>query len=74
MVEGNNIDSFWESWNASRCKTAMLIISSLVTLGFVIAEALGHPSAPLQSGFILVVGYWAGRTSKAKENQQLDAE
>ncbi|MFA6897775.1 MAG: hypothetical protein WCQ96_05870, partial [Patescibacteria group bacterium] len=62
------IDSFWETFNSSRCKTAMLLITILVFLGVVVAEVLGTSSAFLHECAIIILGYWSGRSSKAKEN------
>ena len=62
------IDTFWEVFHSSRCKTAMLVISVIVTIGLVIAEILGTPNPTLHQGFIIIMGYWMGRTSKSKEN------
>lgn len=64
------IDTFWEVFNSSKCKTAMLIISILLTAGFVISEVIGNNNPTLHSCFIVIVGYWMGRTSKAIENRR----
>lgn len=66
----HKIDTFWEVFNSSKCKTAMLIISILLTAGFVISEVLGNNNPTLHSCFIVIVGYWMGRTSKAIENRR----
>lgn len=67
-MEGNNqIDTFWEAYNSSRCKTAMLVISLLVFAGVVISEVIGTPSELLKTLAIVIVGYWTGRTSKSKD-------
>jgi len=63
----NTIDTFWEAFNESRCKTAMLVISVIVTAGVVISEIAGTSSPALQTALVLILGYWAGRTSKAKD-------
>lgn len=64
------IDTFWEVFNSSKCKTAMLIISIILTAGFVASEVLGNNNPTLHSCFIVIVGYWMGRTSKAIENRR----
>jgi hypothetical protein len=66
----HKIDTFWEVFNSSKCKTAMLIISILLTAGFVISEVIGNNNPTLHSCFIVIVGYWMGRTSKAIENRR----
>jgi len=64
----NKIDTFWEAYNSSRCKTAMLCISILLIAGFIIAE-LSEIETMISSYIIIILGYWMGRTSKAKENK-----
>ena len=66
----NKIDTFWEVFNSSKCKTAMLILSIILTLGFVISECIGNNNPTLHSCFIVIIGYWMGRTSKAIENRR----
>ena len=61
------VDTFWENFNMSRCKTAMLIISIIITLTFAIAELGQLPNNTLQIAFFVVIGYWTGRTTKAKD-------
>lgn len=68
MDQTNAVDSFWETFNTSRCKTAMLLITVLVFLGVVVAELMGNNSIFLQQCAVIIVGYWSGRSSKAKEN------
>ena len=63
----SSIDTFWEAYNSSRCKTAMLVISVIITIGFVIGELLDIGNASMQSCFIIIIGYWMGRTSKAHD-------
>lgn len=63
----NNIDTFWENFNSSRCKTAMLVISLLITLGLVFTECSGRSSEVLVMAFFTVIGFWSGRTTKAKD-------
>lgn len=67
MDQTNAVDSFWETFNTSRCKTAMLLITVLVFLGVVVAELMGNNSIFLQQCAVIIVGYWSGRSSKAKE-------
>lgn len=67
MKGTNQIDSFWETFNSSRCKTAMLIITILVFLGVVAAEVTGEGSAFLRECAIIILGYWSGRSSKSKD-------
>lgn len=69
MKKNNNIDTFWEVFNCSRCKTAMLIITLIIFLGVTYAEMTGKGSSFLQQVAIIVIGYWTGRSSKAKENE-----
>ena len=64
----DTVDTFWEAYNTSRCKTAMLIISVLVVIGFVVSEIYGLQNN-LYACFIIITGYWMGRTSKAKDNE-----
>lgn len=64
------IDTFWEVFNSSKCKTAMLIISVMITIGFIVTQVTLNPSPTLHSCFIIVIGYWMGRTSKAIENRR----
>ena len=64
------IDTFWEVFHSSKCKTAMLVISIILTAGFVISEVIGNNNPTLHSSFIVIVGYWMGRTSKAIENRR----
>ena len=66
------IDTFWEVFHTSRCKTAMLIISIIITTGLVITEIIGTPNPTLHQSFIIVIGYWMGRTSKSKENMRYE--
>lgn len=62
------IDTFWEAYNSSRCKTAMLIISILLIAGFIAAE-LCSIETKISTYIIIILGYWMGRTSKAQENR-----
>ena len=69
------IDTFWETFNMSRCKTAMLVISIIITLSFAATEIFGQSNNNLEIAFFVVIGYWTGRTTKAKEfliNQKND--
>lgn len=62
------IDTFWEVFHSHRCKTAMLILSIIITSGLVVTEIMSIPNPTLHQSFIIIIGYWMGRTSKAKEN------
>lgn len=62
------IDTFWESFNMQRCKTAMLAISLMITLGLVFTECTGNSSEVLVMAFFTVIGFWSGRTTKGKDN------
>lgn len=62
-----NIDTFYEFFNASRCKTAMLVITMIIFLGIVIGEVRGIHSEPLSLMGIGIIGYWSGRTTKAND-------
>ncbi len=61
------IDTFWENFNMSRCKTAMLVIAILITSGLVYCECFGDSSMVLIMAFFAVQGFWAGRATKAKD-------
>ncbi len=61
------IDTFWENWNLSRCKTAMLVISVIIVLSMAICEITGNGSDALETAFYVIIGYWTGRTSKVKD-------
>jgi len=60
--------NFWKAYNSSRCKTAMLIISIIITLAFSVDQIWGTGNQDLAKGFFAVMAYWIGRTSKNKEN------
>ena len=60
--------NFWSSYNSSRCKTAMLIISIFITLAFCIDQIWGSGNHDLAKGFFAVLAYWLGRTTKSREN------
>lgn len=62
------IDSFWESFNSSRCKTALLIISVMLTIIYGIAILLGKDTDDLTIAMTIVLGFWTGRSSKSKDN------
>ena len=59
--------NFWRSFNSSRCKTAMLVISIIITLAFSINQIWGNGNQDLAKGFFAIVAYWIGRSSKSKE-------
>ena len=63
-----NMNGFWKAYNSSRCKTAMLVLSILVTLAFCIDQIAGSGNQDLSKGFFIVIAYWIGRMSKSKEN------
>jgi len=60
--------NFWHSYNSSRCKTIMMIISIIITLAFAFDQLFGSRNADLTKGFFAIIGYWIGRSSKSKEN------
>lgn len=68
----NKQSSFWKAYNSSRCKTAMLIISLIVFTGVVASELLGHPSDFLKDTAVIIVGYWAGRSTKSNDKSDTD--
>jgi len=61
------VDTFWENFNMQRCKTAMLVISLLVTTGLVFTECINESSEVLTMAFFTVIGFWTGRSTKAKD-------
>ena len=61
------IDTFWENFNMSRCKTAMLVISIIIALSLAYVECNQRSSEVLTMAFFVVIGYWTGRTTKAKD-------
>jgi hypothetical protein len=61
-------DNFFKAFNTSRCKTAMLIITFFVMLAFLVTESLAIPNTDLHTLVIIIIGYWAGRTSKGDMN------
>ncbi|MCK4555211.1 MAG: hypothetical protein KAT83_01265 [Candidatus Aenigmarchaeota archaeon] len=61
------IDTFWEVFNAKRCKTAMLVLSILVILFLGAIELSNKQSAIFEYLAILSFGFWSGRMTKAKE-------
>lgn len=61
------VDTFWENFNMSRCKTAMLGISLMITAGLVFTECSGRSSEVLVMAFFTVIGFWSGRTTKSKD-------
>ena len=68
METNNNINHFWKAYNSSRCKTAMLMISIIITLAFSLDQIVGSGNQDLAKAFFAVIAYWIGRTSKSKEN------
>ena len=67
MKDQKIIDTFWENFNASRCKTAMLGISLLITSGLVFVECRQASSEVLTMAFFAVMGFWTGRSTKSKD-------
>ena len=63
----NLTDRFFEAFNSSRCKTAMLAISILLIFGYIIAILFQVPSEELKTIVIIVIGYWIGKTAKNKD-------
>ena len=63
----NLTDRFFEAFNSSRCKTAMLAISILLIFGYILAILLQVPSEELKTIVIVVIGYWIGKTAKNKD-------
>lgn len=64
-----NINHFWRAYNSSRCKTAMLMITFVITIAFCIDQLLGTPNQNLTTAFFAAMLYWTGRSSKAIENK-----
>lgn len=71
VVLGNAgaVDTFWETFNSSRCKTAMLVISVLFTLIYGYTIVKGIENEQLALIMIGIIGFWSGRGSKAKDNK-----
>lgn len=46
----------------------MLIITVIITIGYCISKILQLPDDGLTEMLVLVIGYWAGRTTKEKES------
>ncbi len=63
----SSIDTFWEAYNASRCKTAMLVFSVIAFLGYVVSVLLEKKSDDLHLIVLALLGYWMGRASKARD-------
>lgn len=63
----NLTDRFFEAFNSSRCKTAMLAISILLIFGYVLAILFQTPSGELKTVVVIVIGYWIGKTAKMKD-------
>lgn len=60
-------DNFWDAFNSSRCKTAMLVLSIILVIGYVITIFIQVPSEELKTIVIIVIGYWIGKTAKNKD-------
>ena len=63
----NFTDRFFEAFNSSRCKTAMLAISIRLVIGYIITIFLQVPSEELKTIVVIVIGYWIGKTAKNKD-------
>ena len=63
----NLTDRFFEAFNSSRCKTAMLALSIILVLGYVVTIFIQVPSEELKTIVIIVIGYWIGKTAKNKD-------
>lgn len=63
------VDSFWEAFNSSRCKTAMLVITIMLTLMFGISVLFNRPNEELTVFMGIALGFWTGRSTKAKDNR-----
>ena len=63
----NLTDRFFEAFNSSRCKTAMLAISIILVIGYIITIFLQVPSEELKTIVVIVIGYWIGKTAKNKD-------
>ena len=61
-------DNFWKSYNSSRCKTAILTISIIITIAFSLDQIFGSGNQDLAKGFFILIAYWLGRNTKSKEN------
>lgn len=66
-------DNFFKAFNTSRCKTAMLIITFFVMLAFLLTEVMIIDNTELHTLVIVIIGYWAGRTSKGGMNGKKQA-
>ncbi len=64
----NRIDTFWEAFNSSRCKVAMLCISIIVTLAYAITILFQLPNEDLTVIVMGIIGFWSGRSSKSRDN------
>jgi hypothetical protein len=62
-------DSFWESFNSSRCKTAMLIISIVVVLIWGVTIVAQIPNEELTVIVMGIIGFWSGRSTKVKDHK-----
>lgn len=60
---------FWKAYNSSRCKTAMLMITAVITVSFCIDQLFGSQNQTLTTAFFSSMFYWTGRSSKAIENK-----
>ena len=63
----NLTDRFFEAFNSSRCKTAMLAISIILVIGYIATILLQIPNEELKNIVIIVIGYWIGKTAKNRD-------
>ena len=61
------IDTFWENFNMSRCKTAMLVISVLIVLCYCLTVLFQIPSEGIKELVLIIIGIWAGKALKNKD-------
>lgn len=59
------LNGFWSAFNESRCKTAMLVISILITLIYGITVIGQIPTSGLREIVLIILTFWFGRASKA---------
>lgn len=64
-----NMNHFWTSFNSSRCKTTIMVITFIITIAFCFDQTLGSQNQNLATGFFALMTYWIGRSTKAIENK-----
>jgi len=71
MTNPTQIDNIYEFlysiFNAPRCKTAILIITIILTLVYGYLEITKAVSQNMISIMTVLLGFWIGRTSKKEE-------